>query len=221
MLPNEDWFWSVSRRYLFPNGFAFLTIFSFLDVPSVFAEERANVSSNQMIRSIAPGAGGEGCALLPISFSNKEAGAPSQNDFMLGKKWLLDLWMISLWIYMDDFSKYITEFKTLSAFKGIYKSLKYQQILKSLNNPMDISADECNNSTLSDNIRQYSSGELNSATVLDKWHQIAPEREQYWELCRTISNINNINIQYQIVVQNNIKYCPPASAASVPLNISA
>ena len=88
---------------------------------------------------------------------------------------------------MDDFSKFITEFKTLSAFKGIYKSLKYQQILKSLNNPMDISADECNNSTLSDNIRQYSSGELNSATVLDKWHQIAPER--YWELCRTISNI--------------------------------
>ena len=82
------------------------------------------------------GPGREGCALLPISFSNKEAGAPSQNDFMLGKKWLLDLWMISLWIYMDDFSKFITEFKTLSAFKRIYKSLKYQLIFKSL----DISA---------------------------------------------------------------------------------
>ena len=56
MLPNEDWFWSVSRRYLFPSV-AFLTLSSSFLVSfssSVFAE-RANVSANQMIRSIAPG----------------------------------------------------------------------------------------------------------------------------------------------------------------------
>ena len=94
-------------------------------------ESKCVVKSDDSVNCTG-GRGREGCALLPISFSNKEAGAPSQNDFMLSKKWLLDLWMISLWIYMDDFSKYFTEFKTLSAFKRIYKSLKYQLIFKSL-----------------------------------------------------------------------------------------
>ena len=78
--------------------------------------------------------GGRGRGLRTASniFLKQGGGSAVSEWLYVGKKRLLDLWMISLWIYMDDFSKFITEFKTLSAFKGIYKSLKYQLIFKSL-----------------------------------------------------------------------------------------